>query len=1032
MIAGGEQARKTAGRTDAAALLVSARTALAAGRWTEALEIASQALAADPSLDDAAAVAGVARHHLGGLRPGGVQLRQLTVVAVDMCASTAIAAAVGPEGFRELMMDLYEICVDALGRYDGRVVKYSGDGVLAQFGHPIAHEDDGRRATLSALAILDGVERRREEWELRYGTRVMVRIGIDTGTVAVGPVDASPWAADEIAGDPPNIASRVQAIADPMRVWVTEATRQLIAGWFETDPVGPVELRNYPRPVRLHRVVAATEAENRYEASTRPRPALVDRDAELEFLRSAWNHVHDSGERRVIGLIGPAGIGKSRLAEHLIGTAVAAGATQVTLACSQLHRASPLRPVARALRRQFHIAQQDSASDTAVLAAIHRQLDQLPGRRVPIEDAVPILAWLLGRPTVVDLQPDALRRRAFDVLIDLFEALAARAPMVLHVDDADAADPSTVDLLAAFLARARTNPLLVILAGRTMPAAGASVCDAVVELGGLPARDAEALARSVAPGLDDETVARIVARCDGLPFYVEELARSAAETRGEVASEVVELSAFVAARLDELGPNLRTLVGQIAIAGTEIPIDVLGRLSGLPAEHLAVQVGELTTRGVLRRSRDARGEVVRFRHDVTREVAYHTLLATGRGEQHLRLARILAELPAGAVRPDDLARHYALGGDHASAAARWLEAGRAAIATGARREAIELFTNALAAIAQLPTGPIRTGAELEAQLGLGTALSTIQGYTSPQARAAFERAMELAEGLEDSTAIFPALWGIWSYWFVLGEHETALALGERCMSIAERETDDERFRWAAGAIIGYERFYLGDFAGARDELELASRHAGVEPVADFPQDMGIISHAALANTLWLLGEHERSAAVGREAFEQAQAIDPANRRAAFTLAWVACALAWRAELAGDPHTAIEFADLGMAISTEHGYAVWLAVATLHRAIAQCTLGQLDEGLPLLAVMVEAWQATGRDADGHQRHPVLMTPYFAGRLAQALHATGDDAGAARLVEQQLAATAANGEHFWDHALRALQETLRGRRDDPQPA
>jgi class 3 adenylate cyclase len=1017
MWSGGNIDEEFAWRPEAAALLIQARAALAAQNWAEALELASQALSADPSLDDAAAVIGIARHRLGALTPGSVRLSQLTVVAVDMCESTAIAAAIGPERSRELMMELYGLCVDALGRYDGRVVKYGGDGVLAQFGHPIAHEDDGRRAVLGALAILDEVRRRWPRWEQRYGARARVRIGLDTGTVAVGPVDATPWASDEIAGDPPNIASRVQALAEPMTVQITEATRRLTIGWFETEPIGPVELRNYPRPVRLHRVLRPTEAENRLEASAEAHPRLVDRVEPVATLRRVWTEVGDTGQRRIVGLVGPAGIGKSRLGGHLVATAVASGATPITLACSALHRASPLRPVTRALRRLFQIT--PAASAASVPAAVRDQLERLPELRSPVERAVPVLAWILGYPSGLDLPPDELRRRAFDAVIDLFEAVAAQAPVVLHVDDVHAADPSTTELLLALSTRPPAAPILVVLAGRTLP--DLIERDVTIELTGLEDTDAAKLARAVAADLDDETVARIVRRCDGLPFYLEELARSAAETGGEVVTEVVELTAFVAARLDELGEPLRRLAGQVAIAGHQVDLDVLGQLTELSPEPLAVRVAELVGRAVLRRGQGSRGPVVSFRHDVAREVAYQTLLGTYRGEQHLRLARIMAELPH-PVRPDDLAGHWTLGGEHARALACWLTAARSAAAAGARREAIALYGHALTAIDQLPAAPALTGAELEAQLGLGIAQSTIEGYTSPNARAAFERAMALTETMTDSTAIFPALWGIWSYWFVLGEHRLASPPVERCLAIANQEPDDPRYRWFAAAMLGYERFYTGDLDVACAELALAAEHAGVEPVADFPHDSGVISHATLSVALLLRGEPERGAEVAKAAAAQAEAMDPTGGRTALTQAWVGCWMAMHAELSGDPATALELAERAEALAAEHGYATWHAAAIQHRAIALCSLGRLEEGLPLLTAMVDAWQSVGRGPDGDQRHPVLMTPYYAGKLARARLAAGDHAGAADLVDRLLAATAANGEHVWDGQLHELRRTL----------
>jgi len=987
----------------------------------EALDLASQALAADPRRDDAAALVGIARNRLGSLQSAGTELRQLTVVAVDMCGSTAIAAAVGPERYRQLMLELYEACVEAFVRFDGRVTKYVGDGVLGQFGHPVAHEDDARRATLAALALVEGVRDRNIGWQQRFGTEVEIRVGLDSGTVAIGPMDASPWSPDEIAGDPPNIASRVQASADPMTVLVTDATHGLIAGWFETALIGDVTLRNYPREVALHRVLGPTEAESRLEASVRQRPALVNREAELERLRTAIAAVQDGEQRRVVGLVGEAGIGKSRLAEHVLATAVAAGATSLTITCSRLQRDSPLRPMSRALRRLFRLQPRDAIADAAAIEVIRAQLAELPNRRTPTDDAVALYAWVLARGPAPDVEPDVLRRRAFDAVIDLLEALASTAMLVLYVDDVDAADPSTIELLAALVARPPDVQMLVVLTGRG-PLPPELELDEELVLTGLPASDAAALARGVAPTLDRETVQRIVERCDGVPFYIEELAVAAEDTDAEVRPEPAELSAFVAARLDELGPPLRRLVGQLAVAGREARLDVLTQFSELAPAALADEVAALSTRGIVRRSRTPQGEVVRFRHDVMREVAYGTLLQTRRAELHGQLAAILAALPAQTVPPEDLAAHYARAGDHANAASWWLDAARAAIANGANREATRLFGHALTAVVHLPETPARVAAELEAQLGLGNARSTLHGYTSPHAREAFERAMELAESLADSTALFPAIWGMWSYWFVLGEHEIAKTLAQRLVAIADDQPDDPRYRWVAATIVGYQHLYMGDFAAARAELELASRHVGVEPVADFPHDMGIVGQAALSVALLFLGENDESARVAEQTRVQAEQLDPGTRKDALTKCWVANWLAWQAELAGDSEAALEHADRATAMGVDQGYATWLAAAALHKSIAQCSLGRYDEGLPMLAAVVDAWRSAGRDEDGTQRHPVLMTPYYAGRLAEALMATGEREQAARLVDELLAGTAANGEHFWDAELQRLQTAL----------
>ena len=331
--------------------------------WLEALDYASQALALDPSQADAAAMVGSARKHLGTIGRDSAELRQITVVAVDMHRSTAIAAQVGPEAMRELMLEVYEVCVDAVARYEGRVTKYLGDGILAVFGYPVAHEDDPRRAVLASLEVLEGIEAHGTKWETRFGAPVAVRVGVDSGVVAVGPLDASPWSTEEIAGDPPNIASRVQATADRLTVRVTDATNRLIQGWFETEDIGPVELRNYPEPVRLHRVLRPTRAETRLEARAGASPPLLGRDAELAVLRTAWSRVAASGERQMVSLTGEPGIGKSRLIEHMTATAIASGAAHVTIACSRLHQKSPFRPVSWALARFFSLSPRERASD---------------------------------------------------------------------------------------------------------------------------------------------------------------------------------------------------------------------------------------------------------------------------------------------------------------------------------------------------------------------------------------------------------------------------------------------------------------------------------------------------------------------------------------------------------------------------------------------------------------------------------------------------------------------------------------------
>ena len=329
---------------------------------------------------------------------------------------------------------------------------------------------------------------------------------------------------------------------------------------------------------------------------------------------------------------------------------------------------------------------------------------------------------------------------------------------------------------------------------------------------------------------------------------------------------------FLAARLDELGPGLKELLGEIAVAGEEVRLAVLAELTEVPAEDLDRHLDELCRRRVLLRKSGPTGDVVRFRHALMRDAAFDGILESRRAALHQRLAEVLGGL-SGEAAPEDLARHHELAGEPEPAARCWLEAGRVAAAGGANTEAAGLFRRSLAALADLPEGASRAAVELDVQLALGTTLSTLEGYTSSSARAAFERAVELGESLGDTAPVFPALWGASSYWFVLGEHRIDADLVERLVRIAE-EQDDPRFRFEAAFVAGYRRLHLGLFERAREELERATGHLGLEPIGDLPEDSGIVSRSTLSVVLWFLGEAEASREAANDALELANSLDP--------------------------------------------------------------------------------------------------------------------------------------------------------------
>lgn len=1010
------------GADGARALLRRARENLDQGHWSAALELAIEAVAIDPTLPGAAEVIGEARRRSSATRrtPG---LKQLTVLFVDVTNSTGITSRLGAERTRRLFVEVFSVAVDAVHRFDGRIAKYLGDGFLAYFGHPRSHEDDARRAVLAGLAMIERVEAARPGWQDEYGELVEVSVGMDTGMVIVGPVGDIPGSPDDVFGDAANVASRIQGQAAPMTVLVSGSTHELVEGWFDFEPLGPATLRNFPTPVELFRTLAPTSAESRSEAR-QAAPQLVGRWSERRQLLDEWRQVDEGGSRRVVAITGDGGIGKSRLLEHLTAAVLADGVPVMTLLCSEVHRATAWHPIVVALNRYFVGPRRD---ETLTIDVIGDRLRSLDAGGVDVGHLVSIFARLLDVDGGSDLPPDEFRAAAFDALAWLVERLSSDAPLLLTIDDIDHADPTTLALVQHLVATVPT-PMLVATTGRSSSTVLSA--DAVVALGGIDRDAALEMVRSLAPDISDADADAIVRRSDGMPLHLEELARMAAD--GHVGDALsLQLHASISARLDEqLDERSRALLDRIVVLGDETPQSLLAALDDAPDEvERSVGVLERNRLVVVRSS--GVGPTVRVRQPLTQQVVYEALADERRQSLHRAAAAAIVADPSFGVGAELLARHHAGAGNHVEAAAASVEAGRRAAASGGYAEALARFEAGLASCERIEPGPMRDGLELALRFGVGAMVSTTQGYTHPDARAAYERASDLGELVGPVPQAFPALWGTWTYWYVLGEIGAAEELAQQCRVLAADNPGDDVLRWEVGAVLGYQRFATGDFDIACDELRLATNHLGYEHLADYPQDTAIVCSSALAMAEWFRGDRHESRVAARTALAHATgSVD--ERRGLFSTSWVHCNLAFRAQLDDRPDVALDHAQQAVAIAGARGYQQWLAAGMIHQAIAQCSLGQADEGYPMLEAMVDLWRSVGRDADGSQVHPVLMTPYFAGRLAEIRYDRVDIDGAAALTDELLSATETSGERFWDAELLCLKAKIQHDRGEPSDA
>ena len=960
--------------------------------------------------------------------------KTITALFADIKGSMDLIEDLDPEEARGLVDPALQLMMDAVHRYEGYVSQSTGDGIFAFFGAPIACEDHPHRALYAALRMQEDLRRYADTLRLEGKPPLQIRVGVNTGEVVLRSIRKDDLHADYTpVGHATSLAARMESLATPGSIVVSEAAHKLTDGYFEFKALGAARVKGVSDPVHIYEVLGAGPLRTRLQvAAKRGLVRFVGRQQEMEQMRRALEHAN-AGHGQIVGVMGEPGVGKSRLFYEFKQIAHVGCLVLETFSVSH-GKAYPYLPLIDLLKNYFQIAVQDDE---------RKRREKVGGKVLmldrSLEDILPYLFALLGvaeaASSLQQMDPQIKKRRTFEAIKRLLTRESLNQPLILVFEDLHWLDAETQDFLTLLSEGIATAKILLLVNYRPeyRHEWGNKTFYTQLRLDPLGKAEAEEmltvlLAEKVGAQHAASLRQLIVEKTEGNPFFMEEIVQSLVE-QGVLSGDGVgarhamplpteiniptTVQAVLTSRIDRLAPEGKELLQTLSVIGKEFPLSLLKQVVNQSEDQLHRLLFHLQTAEFIYEQPAFPEVEYTFKHALTQEVAYNSVLMERRKVLHERTAQAMELLFHNKLEDhySDLAHHYRRSGNTEKAVEYLHLAGQQAVQRSANADAITHLTTALELLQTLSDTRERAQQELTLHLTLGVPLLATRSFASPEAQATYTRAWELCQQVGETRQFFPVLLGLRRFHLVRGEFLKARELGEQLLSLAQREQDPVLLMeayWGLGSIF----FYLSEFGAAQAHLEQgltlydAQRYQSHGSLYDI--EPGVVGLSNIALVLWQLGYPDQALQKSAAACTLAR-----ERSHPFSLAAAQALAALSHQLRRDRTLTQEWAEAVITLAREHGFPVWVGLGTILRSWALAEHGQSEEGITQMRQGLAARQALGAG---------IFHSYFLVLLAEVYGEAGQaEEGLATLAEA-LAVVDKSGERFYEAEVYQIKGTL----------